>query len=92
MAKEKTGAYYKPDFVPFFEPVFSDPLLEEQANSICGDDSFCRYDIAATGRTDIGISTFEANLELERIINNTRPGTHLVDSYVLHNTVLIQGK
>ena len=75
---EDWSTFYKPDFVPFFEPVFSDPLLEDQANTICGDDSFCLYDIAATGRTDIGISTFQANLELERIINNTLPGAHLV--------------
>ena len=71
---ESWSTYYQPNFVPSFEPVFSGPLLEQQANSICGGDAFCLYDIAATGRTEIGVATFQGNVELERIINISLPG------------------
>jgi len=71
--QESWSTFYKPDFVPFFEPIFSNSLLEQQANSICGDDVFCRYDIAATGRTDVGQATLQGNMEFERIINISLP-------------------
>ena len=70
------NTYYLPDFVPLFEPTFSDPFLEQQANSVCGDDVFCQYDIAATGRADVGRATLQSNMELERIINISLPGMH----------------
>lgn len=76
--EESWSTFYQPDFVPFFEPTFSNSLLEQQANTICGDDVFCRYDIAATGRVDVGRATLEGNMELERIINISLPGTMIV--------------
>lgn len=80
---ENATTFFKPDFVPVFEPSFSDPILEQEANSICGDDIFCRYDIAVTGRTDIGAATLQGNIELERIVNNTLPGIKLMYNYIL---------
>ena len=56
--------------------MFSDPVLEQQANLICGDDDFCRYDIAATGRTSVGMATLQGNVELERIVNISVPGEY----------------
>ena len=73
--EESWSTFYQPDFIPFFEPTFSSSVLEQQANAVCGDDIFCQYDIAATGRTDIGQATLESNMELERIINISLPGT-----------------
>ena len=71
---ESFDTFYNEDFVPEFEPVFSSPALEEQANSICGSDPFCRFDIAATGRTDIGLTTLQGNIEFETIVNISQPG------------------
>ena len=76
--EESWSTFYQPNFVPFFEPTFSSSILEQQANAVCGDDIFCQYDIAATGRTDIGQATLESNMELERIINISLPGTYRV--------------
>lgn len=63
-----------PSFEPEFEPTFSSSELEEEANSICGSDQFCLFDIAATNRTDIGLSTLIGNIELEMITNISQPG------------------
>ena len=49
-----------PLLLSMFEPTFSSSVLEQQANAVCGDDIFCQYDIAATGRTDIGQATLES--------------------------------
>ncbi len=66
-ASESLFAYNRPrenldffrdtSFVPAFEPVFEDIELEQRADEICGDDQFCRFDIAATKNEDIGMST-----------------------------------
>ncbi len=66
-ASESRFAYDKPGadfeafqddrFQPIFVPVFDDPVLEQKADEICGDDEFCRFDIAATKNEDIGLST-----------------------------------
>lgn len=63
-----------PGFVPAFEPIFPSPALQQQANSICGNDQFCLFDIATTGRTDIGLSTLLGGIELEMITNISQPG------------------
>ena len=60
--------FYDPDFTPIFEPSFTDPDLEELANTLCGDDVFCRYDIATTGRAEIGMSTQQGGQEFEELI------------------------
>ena len=66
--------YYDPSFSPVFVPTFSDPDLEEDAREICGGDTFCLFDIAATKRIDIGISTMQGNQDLERITELSLPG------------------
>ena len=60
--------FYDPDFIPIFELSFTDPDLEELANTLCGDDVFCLYDIAATGRAEIGMSTLQGGQEFEELI------------------------
>ena len=51
---------FNPSIVSF-TPVFglqalaADPALNATANTVCGDDYSCRYDIAATGNADIGL-------------------------------------
>ena len=60
--------FFDPTFNPEFQPTFSDPGLEAQADAICGDDVFCLFDIAATGRTDIGVSTSVGSQTFDDIV------------------------
>ena len=53
------------DFIPAFEPSFSSPELEQEANQICGSNKLCIFDIAATGDISIGSSTIESVVEQE---------------------------
>ena len=65
---ESFATFFDPTFTPVFQPTFSDPALEAQANAICGDDLFCRFDIASTGRTDIGLSTLVGSQTFDEIV------------------------
>ena len=48
--------------------------IELQAREICGDDEFCLFDIAATGRVDVGVSTLESSDVIEEIYSFLIPG------------------
>lgn len=65
--------FYHPNFSPMFQPVFDDPLLEEEAKITCGDDEFCLFDIAATKRVDIGAATMQGGEEFDRIVEMSIP-------------------
>ena len=84
---ESWSTYYIPDFTPEFEPTFSDPMLEAQANSICGDDTFCLFDIAATGNTDVGVATMQGNEVVMRLMNISLPGK--IDKNIVLTTTMI---
>ena len=64
---ESWATYYFPTFQPVFQPVFQDADLETEANRLCGDDVFCLFDIAATGNTDLGLSTLRTSQEIEKL-------------------------
>ena len=66
--------FYDEDFMPVFDASFSDPELQTQAEDLCGDDTLCLFDIAATGRTDIGLTTLAASQVFEEIVELTIPG------------------
>ncbi len=66
--------FFDPVFVPAFDTVFTDPNLEAEANMICGTDVFCRFDIAATGRTDVGLGTLNGGLLFNQILQLSLPG------------------
>ena len=66
--------YFDLDFTPAYQPTFTDPALEERAMEICGDDQFCVFDIAATEREEVGMSTMQGNLDLEVITELSQPG------------------
>ncbi len=66
--------FFDPLFLPAFETVFTDPALEAQASMICGTDIFCLFDIAATGRTEIGLGTLNGGLEFDQIVQLSSPG------------------
>ena len=65
---EDFTTFFDPAFNPEFQPTFSDPGLEAQASDICGDDAFCLFDIAATGRTDIGLATVVGSQTFDDIV------------------------
>ena len=74
---ESWATYYNPYFVPTYLTEFSDPDLAVQANELCGNDPFCLFDIATTGRIDIGLSTLQGSQEFEQIVQLSLPGTYI---------------
>ena len=65
---ETWTTFYDPYFVPIYRPVFSDNTLEQQATAVCGTDLECLFDMAATGRMDIGQVSVEIEQEIEEIL------------------------
>ena len=62
--------FYSPQFIPTYHIDNSSTLADE----VCGEDLFCRFDIAATGRTDIAVSTLEGSLNVQLVVNLSFPG------------------
>ena len=56
-----------------FAPTYTDTTLEEEAKEVCGDDSFCLFDIAATKRVEIGAATMDGQEMLETIVEMSKP-------------------
>ena len=73
--EESWDIFYDPYFLPSYQPNFSNPELESQAEEICGEDIFCLFDIATTGNVDVGIATHESSMFIEEIYNFSIPGT-----------------
>lgn len=71
---ESWVTFYDPYFVPVYIPVFSSAELERQANSLCGDDVQCLFDVAATGLVEIGQVALESGREFEEILQLQIPG------------------
>ena len=62
---ENFSTFYDPEFVPSFFPSFDDPELERQANATCGDNFACIFDVAATGRLELGNVALQVRREEE---------------------------
>ena len=76
---ESWAFFYDPNYIPAFEPTFDDPFLEELAIEICGDSHFCLFDIAATKRPEIGMTTAVDNENYDVVVNMSQPGKfHLI--------------
>ena len=65
--------FLDPDFTPAFEAVFDDPVLEQRADEICGQDEFCRFDIAATRDENIGMATMQGVMEFDALVILAEP-------------------
>ena len=76
-----------PEFAAVFEPIFATSELESQAYSICNGDQFCLFDIAATGRIDVGMSTQIGGQALEEIIEISAPSKCTIFTH--YNTVAV---
>ena len=48
-------------------PVFANESFEAEAREACNNDTFCLYDIATTGRIDIGLSTLDGSRDFDEI-------------------------
>ena len=69
-AYENWAIFYNPNFTPIYEPARADPQLE----ALCEGDRFCLFDVAVTGRGDIGLSTLDSSRNVELIIQQSLPG------------------
>ena len=56
-----------------FDSTFDDPVLEEKAKEICGDDEFCLFDVAATKKVEIGMATMEGGQAFDEIVEMSIP-------------------
>jgi hypothetical protein len=70
---ESWASFYEPDYTPAFAPTFNNPDLEAEAIQICGDSLFCLFDIAATKRPEIGMTTALNNEEFDFVVNMSQP-------------------
>ena len=59
--------FHDQDFSPTFAPNFTDPDLEAEAMALCDGDPACLFDVAATSRLDIGLSTLTGQEEINII-------------------------
>ena len=62
-----------------YEPQFTDANLQMEALEVCGDDSFCLFDVAVTERMEVGLSTLAASQELAEIVQVSLPGIEQFD-------------
>ena len=44
----------------------------------CGEDVFCLFDVATTGRMDIGLSTLNGSQNFEELVNLSYPGNEIL--------------
>ena len=58
---------------PYFRPLFTIDVNDELLESICENDTFCLYDIIATGSTEIGLSTLNGSKEYEKSVQSSYP-------------------
>ena len=57
-----------------FGAVFTSLELEEKAKKLCKNDNFCLYDIAATGRVELGMTTLTGSEDFEELVELSAPG------------------
>ncbi len=70
---ENHRTYYFSNFSPQFGASFKNATLELMAREICKGDSFCLFDIAATGRIEIGMATMQGVKMVNTIEEMTKP-------------------
>ena len=81
--EENWDTFYDPYFLPSYQPNFSNPDLESQAEEICDEDIFCLFDIATTGNVDVGIATHESSQFIEEVYNFSIPGNLISTSTII---------
>ena len=66
--------------------MFANESLEAEAREACNNDTFCLYDIATTGRMDIGLSTLDGSRGFDEIVQLSYPSMYVCLSDNLHYT------
>ena len=74
---ENWNTYYDRNFIPSYGPVFLNPSLETEAIKACNNDTFCLYDIAVTGRMDIGLSTLDGSRSFDEMVQLSYPSMYV---------------
>ena len=74
--RESWYTFYDPYFTPLFMPVFANELFEAEAREACNNDTFCLYDIATTGRMDIGLSTLDGSRDFDEMVLLSYPSMY----------------
>ena len=82
---QSRDCFYEPNYTPLFSFNTNDLSLE----LVCGNDTFCMFDVASTGRTDIGLTTLNAGREYEEILELLLPSMHLAITPSLSTALLI---
>ncbi|XP_028418710.1 uncharacterized protein LOC114544215 [Dendronephthya gigantea] len=74
--RKKLRHFFTPNFIPVFldetNTLFSSFTLEQEARSVCGGNEECLYDIAVTGKKDIGEATLESFNEIQKRTNASK--------------------
>ena len=76
-AGENWTTFYRPQYSPLYGPVFATPELKAMAEQLCKNDTFCLYDIAATGRVELGMTTLRGSEDFEELVELSAPGKFL---------------
>ena len=65
---------FEPVFLDETNSLFSNLTLQQEARNICGEYQECLFDIALTGRTNIGEATLRSFTDLRERTNNSQNG------------------
>ena len=58
--------------MPVFQPKFSTSELNATASTVCKGEEECLFDVAATGRLEVGLATLEFVEEYRKLLSNYR--------------------
>ena len=70
---QEWSIFYSPNFTPAYDVDFANPQLQAEAIALCGEDEFCLFDIAATGRLEIGKTTLQGGLNFAAVLELSKP-------------------
>ena len=66
---------HDPTFLPLFpEESSASPSQASAAADLCGDDSFCKFDVAATGSLSVGNASRVAHMQHRLRVQSLQPG------------------
>lgn len=66
---------HDPTFLPLFpEESSASPSQASAAADLCGDDSFCKFDVAATGSLSVGNASRVAHMQHQLRVQSLQPG------------------
>ena len=66
--------FFDPSFFPSVHPYFESTQLEREAGKLCGNDGSCLYDVAATGKLEVGNKTKMTAKKMRELIEVSRQG------------------